>query len=65
MKKTVLITGASRGIGAGIARMFGERNWNVVLTYLYRESGRCWPCCCAYHYAWWDSRRHPMQYTPL
>jgi NAD(P)-dependent dehydrogenase (short-subunit alcohol dehydrogenase family) len=30
---TVLVTGGSRGIGAGIARLFGARGWRVVLTY--------------------------------
>ena len=34
MTRTVLVTGGSRGIGAGIARMFGKRGWNVVLTYV-------------------------------
>jgi NAD(P)-dependent dehydrogenase (short-subunit alcohol dehydrogenase family) len=33
-KRTVLVTGGSRGIGAGIARMFGKRGWDVVLTYV-------------------------------
>lgn len=33
MKRTVLITGASRGIGAGIARLFAENGYNVVLNY--------------------------------
>lgn len=33
MKKTVVVTGGSRGIGSGIARIFGERGWDVVLTY--------------------------------
>jgi NAD(P)-dependent dehydrogenase (short-subunit alcohol dehydrogenase family) len=35
---TVLVTGGSRGIGAGIAMLFGARGWNVVLTYVTRES---------------------------
>ena len=31
--KTVLITGASRGIGAACARYFAERNWRVIINY--------------------------------
>lgn len=31
MGKTVLITGASRGIGAACARRFAHANWNVVI----------------------------------
>ncbi len=34
MKKTVLITGASRGIGAEIAREFAKADYNVVINYL-------------------------------
>lgn len=33
MKKTVLITGASRGIGREIAKLFAENNYNVVINY--------------------------------
>lgn len=33
MKKTVVVTGSSRGIGAGIAKTFGSRGWDVVVTY--------------------------------
>jgi len=33
MKKVVLITGASRGIGAGIARIFANNGYNIVLNY--------------------------------
>ena len=33
MSKTVVVTGGSRGIGAGIAKLFAERGWQVVLTY--------------------------------
>ena len=33
MNKTVLITGASRGIGAACALLFSQRGYNVVLNY--------------------------------
>ncbi len=33
MKKTVLITGASRGIGAACAKMFAQNNYNVAINY--------------------------------
>lgn len=32
-KKTVLITGASRGIGKSIAKIFAENSYNVVINY--------------------------------
>ncbi len=32
-KKTVLITGASRGIGASLAQNFASQNYNVVINY--------------------------------
>ena len=32
-KKTVLITGGSRGIGRAIARLFAKNNYNVVINY--------------------------------
>jgi len=32
MKKTVLITGASSGIGKASARVFAQRGWNVIAT---------------------------------
>lgn len=38
-RKTVLITGASRGIGAGTAEVFGENGWNVALHYHTRRDG--------------------------
>ena len=37
MKKTVLITGASRGIGRAAALLFGSRGYNVVINYLHSE----------------------------
>lgn len=33
MNKTVLITGASRGLGATIARVFAKNNYNIILNY--------------------------------
>lgn len=33
MNKTVIITGASKGIGAATAILFAEKNYNVVLNY--------------------------------
>lgn len=33
MKKTVVITGASKGIGAATAILFARRGWNVVMNY--------------------------------
>lgn len=33
MKKTVLITGASRGIGASMVRLFAENDYNVIINY--------------------------------
>lgn len=32
MKKTVLLTGCSSGIGAATARLFASRDWNVIAT---------------------------------
>lgn len=34
MNKTVIITGASRGIGASTAKRFAKEGWNVVINYL-------------------------------
>ena len=33
MSKSVIITGASRGIGAATARLAGERGWRVCVNY--------------------------------
>lgn len=33
MKKTVIITGASKGIGAAAAILFARKGWNVVINY--------------------------------
>ena len=32
-KKTVIVTGASKGIGADIAMYFAEKGYNVVINY--------------------------------
>lgn len=37
INKTVLITGASRGIGNSIARVFADNNYNVIINYLNSE----------------------------
>ena len=31
--KTVIVTGGSRGIGAGIVKELGKQNYNIVLNY--------------------------------
>ena len=36
-EKNVIITGASRGIGRGIAKLFSEQGANIAFTYLYSE----------------------------
>ena len=38
MKNTVIITGASGGIGSVIARKFAENGWNIALMYLNSQS---------------------------
>ncbi|MCD8382874.1 MAG: 3-oxoacyl-ACP reductase FabG [Clostridiales bacterium] len=38
MPQTVLITGASRGIGAATAIAFGQRGWQVGVNYLHGKS---------------------------
>ena len=37
MKRSVLITGGSRGIGAATARVFARAGWNVAIQYHSRE----------------------------
>ena len=37
--KTVVVTGASRGIGAAISEYFGERGWRVICGY-YNNEGK-------------------------
>lgn len=37
IKKTVLVTGASRGIGSAIAKAFADDGYNVVINYLNSE----------------------------
>jgi len=37
MKKTVLVTGASRGIGRATATVFAHNNYNVIINYLRSE----------------------------
>ena len=37
MLKTVLITGASRGIGAATAKVFASHNYNVIINYCHSK----------------------------
>jgi NAD(P)-dependent dehydrogenase (short-subunit alcohol dehydrogenase family) len=39
MKRSVLITGGSRGIGAATARVFAGAGWDVAIQYHRRRSG--------------------------
>ena len=38
MTKTALVTGASSGIGRGIAHKFGEEGWEVTLVARRKEN---------------------------
>lgn len=40
MKKTILITGASSGIGYATARLFAQKEWNVIATMRRKENGK-------------------------
>ena len=33
MRKTVLITGGSRGLGASIGRIFAQNGYNIIINY--------------------------------
>ena len=33
MKKTVLVTGGARGLGASIARIFAKNGYDVIINY--------------------------------
>ena len=37
MNKVVLITGASRGIGAACATIFAKNGYNIIINYLNSE----------------------------
>ena len=37
MRKTVLITGGSRGLGASISRIFAQNNYNIIINYKERD----------------------------
>ncbi len=37
VKKTVLITGSSKGIGSAITKLFAQNNYNVIINYLKSE----------------------------
>lgn len=37
MKKTVLVTGSSKGIGRATAELFAENDFNVMINYLHSE----------------------------
>ena len=38
MRKTVLVTGSSRGIGASIIEKFAMNNFDVIINYLNSEN---------------------------
>ena len=38
MRKTVLVTGSSRGIGASIIKKFAMNNFDVIINYLNSEN---------------------------
>ena len=37
MNKVALVTGASRGIGRGIALQLGREGWNVCVNYIQQK----------------------------
>ena len=41
-KKTAIVTGASRGIGAGLVEAFLNEGYNVVATSRHVSAGQAW-----------------------